>query len=72
MAVEKNNIEIVKLLLTNDKLDINIINISMKCFFLIKFKMICFSGIQNRIFQLHSKHKFLKMKLLLNISMIFF
>ena len=27
MAVEKENIEIVKLLLTNDKLDINIYNI---------------------------------------------
>ena len=27
LAVEKENIEIVKLLLTNDKLDINIINI---------------------------------------------
>ena len=27
MAIEKENIEIIKLLLTNDKLDINIINI---------------------------------------------
>ena len=27
LAVEKENIEIVKLLLTNDKLDINILNI---------------------------------------------
>ena len=27
LAIEKENIEIVKLLLTNDKLDINILNI---------------------------------------------
>ena len=27
LAVEKENIEIIKLLLTNDKLDINLINI---------------------------------------------
>ena len=33
LAVEKENIEIVKLLLTNDKLDINIINI-LNIFFL--------------------------------------
>ena len=28
LAVEKENIEIVKLLLTNDKLDINVLNVS--------------------------------------------
>ena len=28
LAVEKENIEIIKLLLSNDKLDINILNIS--------------------------------------------
>ena len=53
MAVEKGNIEIVKLLLTNDKLDINlgyILNI-----FFIKFKMISFNYIQNHIFQSNSK-----------------
>ena len=33
LAIEKENIEIVKLLLTNDKLDINVINI-LNIFFL--------------------------------------
>ena len=32
MAVEKENIEIVKLLLTNDKLDINLLNIFLNFF----------------------------------------
>ena len=41
LAVEKESIEIVKLLLTNDKLDINIINILN----------IFFYNIQNHIFQ---------------------
>ena len=49
LAVEKENIEIIKLLLNNDKLDINIINI-LNIFF-IKFKIISFNGIQNYIFQ---------------------
>ena len=40
LAVEKENLEIIKLLLTNDKIDINIINI-----FLISFNII-----QNHIF----------------------
>ena len=53
LAVEKENIEIVKLLLTNDKLDINIINI-LNIFF-IKFKIISFNEIQNHIFQYNSK-----------------
>ena len=45
MAVEKENIEIIKLLLTNDKLDINILNILN----------IFIYNIQNHIIQLHSK-----------------
>ena len=52
-AVEKENIEIIKLLLNNDKLDINlgyILNI-----FYIKFKIISFNYIQNQIFQWNSK-----------------
>ena len=53
LAVEKENIEIVKLLLTNNKLDINIINI-LNIFF-IKLKIISLNEIQNHIFQLHSK-----------------
>ena len=53
LAVEKENIEIVKLLLTNDKLDMNIINI-LNLFF-IKLKMIFFNFIQNHIFQWYSK-----------------
>ena len=49
LAVEKENIEIVKLFMTNDKLDINIINI-LNIFF-IKFKIISFNYIQNHIIQ---------------------
>ena len=49
LAVEKENIEIVKLLLMNDKLDMNIINI-LNIFF-IKFEIISFNSIQNHIFQ---------------------
>ena len=33
MAVEKGNVEIVKLLLMNDKIDINILNIPNRLFF---------------------------------------
>ena len=44
MAVEKENIEIVKLLLTNEKLDINALNIFQY-----------FYNIQNYIFQKNSK-----------------
>ena len=43
LSVEKENIEIIRLLLTNDKLDINKINILN----------IFFPKIQNHIFQLH-------------------
>ena len=57
-AIEEENIEIVKLLLANNKLDINIINIFQLCFhsiqnhiILIAFKIIYFNEIQNSIFQ---------------------
>ncbi len=53
LAVEKENIEIIKLLLNNNKLDINlgyILNI-----FYIKFNILSFNRIQNHIFQFHSK-----------------
>ena len=50
LAVEKENIEIVKLLLNNDKLDINFRYIFIQ-FILIKFEIISFNGIQNHIFQ---------------------
>ena len=33
-AVEKENIDIIKLLLVNDKIDLNIINILNKCLFM--------------------------------------
>ena len=33
MAIEKGNIEIVKEILTNDKLDVNIINIFINIYF---------------------------------------
>ena len=53
LAVKKENIEIVKILLTNDKLDINLLNIFHN--FHIKLKIISFNTIQNHIFQLYSK-----------------
>ena len=49
LAVEKENIEIVKLLLTDDKLDINVGYIFH--IFFIKFKIISFNWIQNHIIQ---------------------
>ena len=62
LAVEKENIEIVKLLLTNDKLDINLLNILLliilynsKLFLLITFKILSFNEIQKHIFQFYSK-----------------
>ena len=48
LAVEKGNIEIVRLLLTNDKLDINLLNILN--IFSIKFGIISSNYIQNHIF----------------------
>ena len=62
LAVEKENIEIVKLLLTNDKLDINLLNIIY--IFFIKFKIISFNKIQNHIFQSYLK-SYLSMKLII-------
>ena len=53
LAVEKENIEIVKLLLTHNKLDINLGYILNIIF--IKFKIIFFNYIQNHIFQYYSK-----------------
>ena len=49
LAVEKENIEIVKLLLNNNQLDINFLNIFN--IFYIKFKIISFNAIQNHIFE---------------------
>ena len=52
LAVEKENIEIVNILLSNDKLDINlgyILNI-----FYIKFQNMAFNNIKNHIIQSHS------------------
>lgn len=45
VAVEKENTEIVKLLLTKEDIDVNILNICHTLFYLI----------QNDMFQLHSK-----------------
>ena len=53
LAVEKENIEIIKLLLNNDKIDVNIPYILILNF--IKFKIISFNHIQNHIFQWNSK-----------------
>ena len=49
LAIEKDNIEIVKLLLTNNKLNINQRNI-LNIFFFIKFKILFFNVILNHIF----------------------
>ena len=49
LAVEKENIEIIKLLLNNDELDINLLNILN--IFYIKFKILYFNIIHNHIFQ---------------------
>ena len=60
-AVEKENIEIIKLLLNNDKIDVNIpyiliLNfIKFKIIFLMEFIIKFFNEIQNHVFQLHSK-----------------
>ena len=56
LAVENENIEIIKLLLTNNRLDINVLNI-LYLFFL-KFHNIFFNIIQNHIFQWNSKPYF--------------
>ena len=59
LAVEKENIEIIKLLLSNNKLNINILNISSHFFytiksqiFQIKFKITYFNAIQIAYFNL--------------------
>ena len=52
MAVEKENIEIVQLLISNDKIDPNIICISPKIY--IKFNNKSFNSIQYQIIQLDS------------------
>ena len=57
MAVEKEKIEMLKLLLTSDKLDINILNIfhyflwNSKSYHSITFKILSFNRIQNLIIQ---------------------
>ena len=61
LAVEKGNIEIVKLLLNNDKLDINLGYIfhnflyNFKSYLSITFKIISLNKIQNHIFQWNLK-----------------
>ena len=47
MAIEKENIEIINLLLTKDNIDVNIPYILNQ--FYIKFKIISFNSIRNRI-----------------------
>ena len=48
LAIEKENIDIIKLLLLNDNIDVNIPYILF--IFYIKFKIISFNIIQNHIF----------------------
>lgn len=58
MAVEKENAEIVKILLTNDKLDPNIPFILILIYF-IKFKTIFFNYIQKFKYSYNSNLQFL-------------
>ena len=53
-AVKKENIEIVKLLLTNDKIDVNIFNILIYIF-QYNSKIHIFNTIKNIMIQLHSQ-----------------
>ena len=48
LAIEKENLDIIKLLLSNDKIDVNILSILN--FLYIKFKIIRFNFIQIHIF----------------------
>ena len=58
-AVEKEIVEIVRILLTNDKIDVDVYNVLNTYIFnsiqnfsiLIKFKILYFNEIQNQIFQ---------------------
>lgn len=49
LAVEKENVKLVKYLLMNDNIDFNIINIS-SLFFLIELKITYFNCIHNDVF----------------------
>lgn len=56
MAVQNRNLEIVKHLLSNDKIDVNILNILAYSLFFIKFKIKDVSNkIQNQIFEYNLK-----------------
>lgn len=56
LAVYKDNLNIVKLLLTNEKVDINIAyKILLLIFFMIFLILIFFNTIQNPLFQYNSK-----------------
>lgn len=58
-AVEKENVEIVRILLTNDKIDVDVLNVLNTYIFnsilnlciFITFKILYFNEIQNQIFQ---------------------
>lgn len=50
-AIENENIEMVKILLTNKNIDVNRLNIQFR--FLIEFKISNFNYIQNHYYQLH-------------------
>ena len=52
MAVKKERIEIIKLLLSNDNIDVNYINIP-NIYLFITFKIIYFNDISKFIFQRH-------------------
>ena len=71
MAVEKGNSEIVKLLLTNDKIHVNSGNIFFFLFF-IQFKknIYIFNWIQKYIFKLHSKEYYSMEFLIISLNYI--
>ena len=74
LAVDKGNIEIIKLLLNNDKLDINFLNILN--IFYIKFKWYLSIKFHNHIFKYNSKiiyiNKIQKSYLLIGFKIISF
>ena len=56
-AVEQENIEIIKLLLSIDNIDVNILSILVLLY--IKFKIISFNAIQHQFFLMKFKIMFL-------------
>lgn len=58
IAIERDNLEIMEALLTDEKIDVNIKGILIH-FVFIKFELIFLNHISNQIIQLHSKSFFI-------------